>query len=70
LPRELLVLSDIRGHHPPDLSTVQQLAKSPTVHAAVVRDDFKIVDAGLQQSRDQHAWDTAQPEAANGERGS
>ena len=68
LPRELLVLPDVRRDHPPDPLVEQQPPEAPVVDAAVVRHRLQVVGALLQQRVDQHRRDAAQPEAADRER--
>jgi hypothetical protein len=67
LPLELLVLPDVRRDHPPDPLGVQQLAQAPVVDAAVVRHRLQVRHPCVEDGLDQHAGNTAQPEAADRE---
>jgi hypothetical protein len=68
LALELLVLADVRRHHPPDPLLAQQEPESPTVDAAVVRHGLEVGDAGVEDCLDQDARDAAESESPHGER--
>ena len=67
LPGELLVLPDVRRHHPAQPLLHQQPPEAPVVDAAVVGDRLQVARALRQQGVDQHRRDAAQAEAADRE---
>ena len=68
LPLELLVLADIGRDHLPHLPGAKQLAEPFIVDAGIVRGDGEVLDAARDDRIDQPLGNSAQPEAAGGDR--
>src|SRR6185503_19122015 len=66
---ELPVFAHVASSDPVDPSGREEDAEAPAVHAAVVRDHTEAVRALLEERRDQHVRHSAEPEAADRERG-
>jgi len=67
LALELLVFPHVGTDHLLDLARLQELAQAEPVHPGVVRDDGEVLHPAVAQRIDQRLWNTAQPEAADGQ---
>ncbi len=68
LPREFLVLADVRRDHPADPAGLEQQAQAgPPVHTAVVADDGEIAGTLLKQRTDEKPRDSGQSESTDGQ---
>src|SRR5690606_30939319 len=65
---EFLVLADIRSDHLADLTGFQQLTQAKAVDARVIADAGQVLNPGIAQRRDQRLGNTAEAEAAHGDR--
>src|SRR5690606_23792070 len=65
---ELLVFADIGGHHLANLPGLQQQTETEAIDTGVVTDGGELCLAGITQGADQCLGNTAQTEAADGDR--